>query len=67
MILILHFLSATGILKIAFGSTKMKKRLLHGNTDTAMKMIGRLEQFLLDRVLDHAGFVLTTRITLTSI
>jgi hypothetical protein len=49
-----------------FGSIKMKKRLQHEKTDTAMKMIGRLQQFLLNRVLDHAGFVPTPRITLTS-
>jgi hypothetical protein len=66
MMLNLSFLSTTGILRIAFGSAKIKKRLEHGNTDTAMKMIGRLQHFLLDRVLDHAGFVPTTRIALTS-
>ena len=42
---------------IAFGSTKMKKRLTHGKTNTAMKMIGRLHQLLLNCVLDHASFV----------
>jgi hypothetical protein len=67
MIQTLHFHLATGILRIAFGSKKMKKRLQNENTDTAMKMIGRLQQFLLDRVLDHAGFVPTTRIALPSV